>query len=135
MIVVDTDIIAYLLIQGLHTDAAEELFHSDPEWIAPILWRSEFRNLLALYSRQKYLTFERARSLIWEAESLMRGNELEVDSSEVLNLCENSKCSAYDCEFVALAKKLHLKLFTSDTMILNEFPQIAHSLKISRRKN
>ena len=62
-----------------------------------------------------------------EAETLMRGAEYEVVSSRVLSLAADSQCSAYDCEFVALAQELGLPLITSDAKILSEFPSIAVS--------
>ncbi|MGK7895136.1 MAG: VapC toxin family PIN domain ribonuclease, partial [Xenococcus sp. (in: cyanobacteria)] len=54
MIVADTNVIAYLFLQGERTEQAETLLLFDSEWIAPYLWRSEFRNILALYIRQSY---------------------------------------------------------------------------------
>jgi predicted nucleic acid-binding protein len=44
-------------------------------------------------------------------------------------IVSKSDCSAYDCEFVALAKRLNLSLFTSDKRILKDFSDIAHSLR------
>lgn len=58
MIVVDTNIIAYLYLPHDCTDAAERLLIKQPEWAAPLLWRSEFRNVLALYLRKGVLTFD-----------------------------------------------------------------------------
>ena len=52
MIVVDSNIVAYLYLPGKYTAAAEALFESDPGWAAPVLWRSEFRNILAGYLRR-----------------------------------------------------------------------------------
>jgi predicted nucleic acid-binding protein len=40
----------------------------------------------------------------------------------VLELVRDSDCSAYDCEFIALAEKLDVKLVTMDTKILKAFP-------------
>ncbi len=127
MIVVDTNIIAYLYLPGDHTAKAEALLDRDTEWAAPLLWRSEFRNIMAGYMRRKALTFEQALRLQAEAESLLAGNESDVDSRRVLELARDSDCSAYDCEFVALAQQLGVKLFTMDTKILKSFPQHAMS--------
>jgi len=122
VIVVDSNILAYLYLPGDRTAAAEALLEQDPEWAAPVLWRSEFRNILAGYMRRKTITFDQARSLQSEAESLLAGAEFEVDSSSVLELVRDSDCSAYDCEFIALAIKLNTKLVTVDKKLLREFP-------------
>jgi len=128
MIVVDTNIIAYLYLPGDFTARAEGLLENDPEWAAPVLWRSEFRNILAGYMRRKSLHYEVARNLLREAESLMAGAEYEVDSSRVLELVRDSDCSAYDCEFVALAMSLGVTLVTMDTKLLRAFPKVAVAL-------
>jgi len=100
----------------------------DPDWAAPVLWRSEFRNILAGYLRRGKLTFEQAHALQSEAEDLLSGAEYEVDSRSVLELVRDSECSAYDCEFVALAKTLGTKLVTMDGKVLRSFPDIAVAL-------
>jgi predicted nucleic acid-binding protein len=41
----------------------------------------------------------------------------------VLELVRDSDCSAYDCEFVALATKLDAKLVTMDRKLLRAFPK------------
>ena len=122
MIVVDSNILAYLYLPGERTADAEALLEKDPEWVAPVLWRSEFRNILAGYTRRKTLTFEQACSLQSEAEDLLSEAEFEVDSRAVLELVRDSDCSAYDCEFIALAIKLDTKLVTADKKVLTAFP-------------
>lgn len=129
MIVVDTNIIAYLFLPGEYTPLAERLVQKDSDWVAPLLWRSELRNVLALYMRRQQLPFERALAIQNEAESLFAENEYEPDSHQVLNLVQSSDCSAYDCEFVALAKYLDVRLLTQDKKVLAAFPQIAFSLQ------
>jgi len=122
VIVVDTNVIAYLYLPGEFTASAEALLQADPEWAAPPLWRSEFRNVLAGCLRRGALTFEQAISLQREAEDLLRDAEFEVDSSEVLQRVRDSDCSAYDCEFVAVAARLDVKLVTMDAKLLRAFP-------------
>lgn len=125
MIVVDTNVIAYLYLPGEHTTAAEALLEQDHEWAAPILWRSELRNILAGYIRRKMLAIDQAYRVQQEAESLLDGSEFEVDSRAVLKLVNDSDCSAYDCEFIALAKQLSTTLITMDSKLLRAFPKHA----------
>jgi predicted nucleic acid-binding protein len=128
MIVVDSNVVAYLYLPGEHTAAAEALFEDDPEWAVPVLWRSEFRNILAGYLRRSTLTFDQACSLQSEAEDLLAGSEFEVDSRAVLRHARDSNCSAYDCEFIALAEKLDTRLVTVDKKLLKAFPGRAEPL-------
>jgi predicted nucleic acid-binding protein len=130
VIVVDSNILAYLYLPGEFTAAAEALLLREPEWAAPPLWRSEFRNILTGYVRRGMLTLEQACNLQAEAEALLDGFEFEVNSREVLQLTQNSDCSAYDCEFVALAKQLDTQLLTMDKKVLKAFPQRAVALVV-----
>ena len=107
---------------------AETLLKQEPEWAAPVIWRSEFRNILAGYLRRQTLTFQQACNLQDEAEHLLAEAEFEVDSAAVLALERDSDCSAYDCEFIALAIKLNTKLVTMDKKLLKAFPERAVAL-------
>jgi len=127
VIVADTNLIVYLLIPGEHTQQAERVFALDPEWSAPLLWQSEFRNSLSLYIRCGLLSLNEALQTMQDAETLMQGKEYEVSSTSVLSLAAGSRCSAYDCEFVALAQYLGVPLVTSDTQVLSAFPAAAVS--------
>jgi predicted nucleic acid-binding protein len=128
MIVADTNIISYLFLPTVFSEKASKLYQSDPDWAAPVLWRSEFRNVLALYFRKKIITLAEALILQEEAEALMLDREFTVTSVSILSLTDSSTCSAYDCEFVALARQLSVKLVTEDKKILAEFPDVAVSL-------
>ena len=130
MIVVDSNVLAYLYLPCEYSTAAEALLEQDSDWAAPILWRSEFRNILAGYLRRKAITFEQAISLQREAESLLEGAEFELESLAVLELVRDSDCSAYDCEFIALAMKLDTKLVTMDKKLLRAFPKRAIALSV-----
>lgn len=128
MIVVDTNVIGYLYLSSDRSTQAEQAFIRDPHWVAPLLWRSEFRNVLALYIRKQLLSLAEAQQIIDEATNLMQSREHLANSSDVLRLVASSTCSAYDCEFVALATSLNVPLVTVDKQILEQFPQVALSL-------
>ena len=110
MIVADTNTIAYLYLPTDQTDDVISLLHKDPQWVAPLLWRSEFRNVLALYVRKKVIDLDTAIAMQAQAESQLADNEYTVSSMDVLALSRETGCSAYDCEFVSLAKSLNLTL-------------------------
>lgn len=128
MIVVDSNILAHLYLPGAHTVGAESLLEREPDWAAPILWRSEFRNILVGYLRRKSISYEQAIKIQEEAESLMLGTEYEIQSEGVLALARDSACSAYDCEFVALAMQLNTTLVTMDRALLRAFPYCTQTL-------
>jgi predicted nucleic acid-binding protein len=128
MIVVDTNIIGYLFLSSEQSILAERALRKDSEWAAPILWRSELRNVLALYMRRKLIRLEHAQHIMDGALELLRGREYEVSSYEVLRLASESTCSVYDCEFIAAANDLKAPLITVDKELLREFPSVAVSL-------
>lgn len=129
MIVVDTNIIAYLFVTSDRSAQAEKALLKDPLWVAPLLWRSEMRNVLTLYARKKILKLAEVQHIMSEALHLMQGREYEAVSHQVLDLAAASTCSAYDCEFVALAKDMDLRLLTADAQILRQFPDVAMPLE------
>ena len=128
MIVVDTNIIAYLYISGDKSSQAEQLLTFDSLWNAPILWRSEFKSVLSQYLRKGILSLDDILMIIQQAEKLLDDNEYKVSSAHIMQLINSSSCSAYDCEFVALAQYLDIPLITADKKILREFPKVAKSL-------
>lgn len=128
MIVVDTNIICHRWIPTSHSLEVEKALGKDPDWIAPLLWRSEFRNALAGALRQKLITIDVAHEIIDDAEWQFTNRNFAVSSRAVLNLVASSACSAYDCEFVALAEAQRVQLVTLDRQILRDFPRIAVSL-------
>jgi predicted nucleic acid-binding protein len=125
MIVVDTSVIASLWVPNDMEDLAYQVLRKDPDWVAPLLWRSELRNVLALYLRKNILELSTILQSIQEAEQLMESHAYEVNSTQVLQLVHNSSFSSYDCEFVALADDLGIKLVSFDKQICREFSRIA----------
>ena len=123
MIVVDVNVLAYLLIPGKFTGSAERLLEEEPVWVVPRLWRSELRNILANYLRANQMDLADAALIFKRAVELVGAEEYEVETADVLRLSKESKCSAYDCEYVAVAEFLDLVLVTADGKLAKAFPR------------
>jgi predicted nucleic acid-binding protein len=122
MIVADANLLAYLVMPGEHTEEAEKVLAKDPTWVVPLLWRSELRSVVHKYIGRGDLTVLRAVRLLGQAEAIIDGREGDVDSQDVLELSSRSRCTTYDCEYVALANALGIPLVTTDRSVLRAFP-------------
>jgi predicted nucleic acid-binding protein len=108
LIVPDTNLIVYLLVRGQE---------------------SEFRNALIFYVRKGLMELDEAATHGLHAERLVEDSSHPVDSLRVLSLAAQSGCSAYDCEFVALAQELGVPLVTSDRKLATKFKPLAILLR------
>jgi predicted nucleic acid-binding protein len=127
MIVADSNLIAYLLIPGDKSELADQVLRRDADWAVPLICRSEIRNILTLYMRHEGLSLSQARKTMDMAESLWRSREFAVPSDDILELSFHHNITAYDGEFVVLAKQLEVSLVTFDKAVLKAFPNVAIS--------
>ena len=125
MIVADSNLIAYLLIPGETSALADEVLLKDSDWAVPLICRSEVRNILTLYMRHEGMSLSQARRTMEKAEALWNGREYAVPSDDVLELTFHHNVTAYDGEFVVLAKQLGVALVTFDKPVRKAFPTLA----------
>ena len=128
MIIVDANVLAYLVVDGPLTVLAERVGEKDPDWRAPRLWHSEMLNALSGYIRKGIFSIDEALSALEDAHAAIL-HEVAIDEAAVLRLVSISQCSAYDCEYVAAAQALRVPLVTEDKQLLSSFPQVAISMK------
>jgi predicted nucleic acid-binding protein len=129
VIVVDSNVIAYCWLNSPMTGLAQRVRVMDPDWHAPVLWRSEMRSILAGYVRDGSLSGAQARRVMRQVEGALMGSEHLVSSDGVLQIIEATRLSAYDAEFVALAEELSIALVTEDKAVLKAFPEVALSME------
>lgn len=105
MIVVDTNVIAYLLIEGDRTADAQALRRAEPDWRSEPLLLVEFSNLLATQVRAKALSAAQAKSLL-ESAAQQVAAWVEVPYAGALTVALERQVSAYDARVVACARRL-----------------------------
>jgi predicted nucleic acid-binding protein len=129
MIVADTNLIAQLILSLDQTRQAQEIYRLDRDWKMPRLWQHEFLNLLA-----SYLRFDEVPVAIlltaWDrALRLFESSSSDVDMPQALQLAGERDISAYDAQYVALARALGVPLITEDRKLLRAAPCEALSMK------
>ncbi len=100
---------------------------TEDTWLVPPLWRSEFRSVLRKYLLNKELSVELCIDATMAAEEMLSGGEMQVSSADVMTIVAATGCSAYDAEYVSLAKSFSVPLVTSDRRLRERFPDVAVS--------
>jgi predicted nucleic acid-binding protein len=128
MLLVDTNVVAYLLIEGDHTEAAQELRTRDPDWRSEAFLLVEFTNILASSIARKRMTLSLAADLLVKAAALFEGKLGRIPHASVLTIAARHRVSAYDARFVALAQQLGRRLVTEDARLRAAAPRLTQSL-------
>jgi predicted nucleic acid-binding protein len=129
VIVVDTNVIASLLQHSEYSNAAATALELERDWRVPSLWRSELRNDLSTAVRTGIFDFSLSLQTWETAEALVAGAEYEPAGFDVLRLAQSSNCTAYDCEYIAVAIDLQASLVTIDQQLLRAFPDTSVHLE------
>lgn len=128
MIVSDANVILHALTPGDHTSSAREALERADGVAVPELWRLEVANALAVIVRRGLLEPEQATQVFAGAVRTFGPREHETRPDAALAVALTSGLSAYDAEYVALARELGCILVTNDTRVLREAPDVARPL-------
>jgi len=122
VIVVDTNLIVQTVLPGESHEVALEVAARDPEWVAPALWRSELRNVLATAMRVRGLRLSGAVAAFEAADRLVTDFDLGESTEACLALAARGRISGYDAEFVLVAERLGKALVSGDRKLAKAFP-------------
>jgi predicted nucleic acid-binding protein len=129
MIVADTNVVVYLMIEGEKTTMAQRTFRRDPNWFVPSLWRHEFLNVLATFVRHGGIEIDEAMDIWHKSTLLFSPGEREVNMPQALRLASQHNISAYDAQYVTLAMEMSVPYVTEDQQLLKIFPDTALSMQ------
>ena len=127
MVVVDTNVVAYLLIEGERTAEAQALYARDPDWRSESFLLVEFSNMLATYVRNGRLDSEAAAGLLAGAERILTGT-IALPHTRALEIALEFGVSAYDARFLAASRSLGSKLVTEDAKLRQAAPALTQTL-------
>jgi predicted nucleic acid-binding protein len=128
MLLVDTNIVAYLLIHGDHTEDAQRLRKRDPDWRSEAFLMIEFTNVLAASVAARRITFPAAQDCLAKATALLEGKLARIAHGAALAKAVRFRVSAYDARFLTLADQLGSRLVTEDAKLRTAAPGLTQSL-------
>lgn len=128
MLLIDTNVVAYLLIDGDHTEAARELRIRDSDWRSEAFLLVEFTNILAWSIAKKRITLSLAEDFLAKVLSLFDGKLARIPHASVLAIAAHHRVSVYDARFLALADQLGSRLITEDARLRAAAPALTQSL-------
>ncbi len=129
MIVVDVNVIAYLLIHGTKSQQAAAVFSKDSQWRVPTLWQDEFLNVLVMQVRQRGITHALASQTLGHALQFLSRSEQPVNKFDALRVATQHQITGYDAQYVALAESLGATMVSEDSELLRKFPHRVSSMK------
>ena len=129
MIVVDANVIIYLVFETSLTPLAREAYAKDPDWVVPELWEAEVLNGLMNEVRAGHTTVEDAMRAATNAATLLAGRARRCDRTQVMRTAYEDRLTAYDAYYVALARATGVVVVTEDGRIKKHCPDVARSLR------
>jgi predicted nucleic acid-binding protein len=128
MLVVDTNVLAGLLLAGPFTEAARALHAADPDWRSEAFVMTELANVLATQIKLRDMPLPDALELLARGAALMAEGLVEIPDEAALTLAAQRDVSAYDSRYLVVAQRLQTRLVTEDAKLRKKTPDLTCSL-------
>ena len=133
-LVVDASVVIKWFLPEIHSDAAQQLLHTDNHLLAPDLLFAELGNVLWKKVERGQLTQEDGKRLATDVcgiavETVATG--LLLEDSYALAVAVH--CTVYDALYVALASRLRTTCVTADERLygaVTRIPTIKHLVRL-----
>ena len=130
MIVVDANVIIYMVYETSFSPLARQVHAADPDWVVPDLWEAEVLNGLMNELRAGHTRLDDVIEAARNTALLVAGKSHRCDRTTILRTADEARLTAYDAYYVALARALGVKLVTEDGRIQKHCKDVARSLKV-----
>lgn len=128
MVLVDTNIVAYLVLDGAMTARARQLYERDADWRAEPLLFVELCNVLETAMRATGLTLPRALAALADAHRILGAGLHAASDGDVIAAASRHGTSGYDARFLCAAAALGVPLVTEDAALRRKAPALTRSL-------
>lgn len=134
MVVVDTNVVVHLMLEGQATAHARALLAADPDWRSEPFLLVELTNVLATAIRSGRITATAAEFALTDAQRVMGAGLQAASHTNVLALAVKHRVSGYDARFLAVAELLGTRLVTEDAKLRRSAARLTQSLDQALRR-
>lgn len=128
MLLVDTNVVAHLLLAGEPGIAARALYQKDPDWRSEPLLFFELTNVLATSMRVSGVSRSKANEALDKAHQIFDSALHAVSDQDALDVAAKFRISGYDARFIAAAGALGARLVTEDARLRKAVPSLTCSV-------
>lgn len=128
MLVVDTNVLGYLFIEGDFYRSARSLFEHDSDWRSEPFILVELTNVFATEIRARRASLRDSMLTLGHAQVVIEPGLHAARHADVLSLAIEFKVSAYDARFLAVARALGVPLVTEDAKLRKAAPALTQSI-------
>ncbi len=131
MIVVDCTVIADFFIGNAEMQmSVQSLLEMDSEWIAPVLWRYEFGNVLLKEVRGGRMSADLMDRYLAAGEKLIFESVVDFDASKIAEMSRARDLSFYDASYVWLGQARGLPFYTRDGKLARKCEGLVHPMPV-----
>ena len=128
-ILVDANIVVYLLLKSDKTEMARQLFEQSSRWVSESFMPIELTSAFITAVRIKENTEKQAAFYMEHAHELFPSiNLLKANHYRAMEMAMKYKVSAYDARYLVIARELDTRLVTNDKPLRKAAPELTMSL-------
>lgn len=128
-ILVDANIVVYLLLKTDKTEKARQLFEQCSRWVSESFMPIELTSAFLTAVRMNEITAKQAAFCLEQALELFPPvNLLKANHYRTMEMAIKYKTSAYDARYLVIAQELGTRLVTNDKPLRKAAPELTMSL-------
>jgi predicted nucleic acid-binding protein len=128
LVLIDTNVLAFLVLEGPQTAAARALLDNDDDWRSESYVLIELTNVLTTTVRVRGLSIRTARRAFSAAREVIGPELVSIHHEDAITYAHRYDITAYDARFLVAAHTLGVKLTTEDTKLRRAAPKLTQSI-------
>ncbi len=133
MVLVDTNILVFAVLDGPQSKYARDLLRKDELWRSEHYALIELSNVLVTTMKVRGVELSVAQAALASARDIFQSELVTVDEADAIRMAQQYGVAAYDARFLVAARILGVRLTTEDVKLRRAAPELTQSLNEALR--